>query len=428
MRRTQCLISVHIILCLSLLILTTSCAEKISQLIRSVDEVPSIRQNSVRLDQGTCNSPASYQPDPEHPEHTPMKFLRVNVHFMNSADSSSNYNMGKAEPFARELIDASNYYLGKNHKMALPAENETPVLPTRYRYVLTPSEGYENDQGIYCHYDDQLFAFVTKGRARNTYNRDVIKHFGIGLDSIINIFIMPHHPDSVKSRTYNVTEAGVALGSGVKITGLFETGKPAGAYRGLVNHEIGHVLGLRHTWSSNDGCTDTPKHPNCWNTTDEPPCDSLASNNVMDYNAHQFAYTPCQIGKIHANISRASGRARKLAIPNWCSLDESKTIYISDSVTWTGAKDLEGNLVIEDGGYLRVQCRLSIPKGGTITVAPKGTLELFEAHLHNDCAETWQGIQVKRRGSSVGTVINLAGNVIENVSQSNDLENRPLGS
>lgn len=415
--------SVQIILCLVGLILTTGCAEKISQLIHSLDEVPLKRQSSLQLDQTSCNSPASYQPDLQYLEHTPMKYLRVNVHFMNSADSASNYNRREAVPFAKELIEASNHYLGQNRKMALPIGNQTPVLPTRYRYVITPSDGHENDHGIYCHYDDQLFAFVTTGRARNTYNRDVIKRFGIGLDSIINIFIMPHHPDSVRSRSYNVTEAGVALGSGVKITGLFETGKPASAYRGLVNHEIGHVLGLRHTWSSNDGCTDTPKHPNCWNTTDEPPCDSSASNNVMDYNAHQFAYTPCQIGKIHSNISRATGRSRKLAIPNWCHLDESKTVYISDSVTWTGAKDLEGNLVIEDGGYLRVQCRLSIPKGGTITVAPKGKLELFEARLHNDCGETWWGIQVRQRGSTVGTVINLAGSVIENVADPNFLDN-----
>ena len=413
MRRTQCLVIISLLF--ALLVLTMGCSEQISQLILSLDEVTAKEQDARQLELGSCNIPTSYQPDPDHLDHSPMKYLRVNVHFMNSLDSMNNYQGVKAKAFAKELIEAANFYLGKNHKMALPVGNDTPVLPTRFRYRITSSQGYEKQNGIYCHYDDQLFSFVTKGRARNTYNRDVIKRFGIGLDSIINLFIMPHHPDSVKSRSYKVTEAGVALGSGVKITGLFETGKPASAYRGLVNHEIGHVLGLRHTWSSNDGCADTPKHPNCWNTTDAPPCDSLASNNVMDYNAHQFAYTPCQIGKVHANISRESGRSRKLVIPTWCSLDESKTIYITDSVTWSGAKDLEGNLVIEDGGHLKVNCRLSIPEGGSITVAPQGTLELLNARVHNACGDQWQGIKVNKRGKTEGKVINLAGSKIENV-------------
>ncbi len=345
-----------------------------------------------------------------------MKYLRVNVHFMNAADSSQNYNRRRAVPYAKELIASANDWLGRNRKMALPIGNQTPVLPIGYRYVISPSKGYETEAGIYCHYDDRLYAFVTKGRARNTYNRDVIQNYGIGLDSIVNIFIMPHHPDSVVSKTYKVTSAGVALGSGVKITGLFETRKPAAAFRGLVNHEIGHVLGLRHTWNSNDGCTDTPKHPNCWNTSDEPPCDSLGSNNVMDYNAHQFAFTPCQIGKIHMNMSRESGRARKLLMPTWCQLDEAQTIYITDTVTWHSAKDLEGNIVIQDGGILRVHCRVSMPKDGSISVAPQGILELHQARLHNACGDLWKGIQIRSRGSNKGLVRDLSNSVIENVA------------
>lgn len=362
-----------------------------------------------------CEDISAYWPDTAHLDHTPVKFLRVNFHFMNSQDSTKNYNGARAKRFARQLIIEATKGLERNKKMLLPQDNDTPVLPVRYRYIISPSQGFEQDSGIYCHYDDKLFWFVSRGKNRNNYDRDVIREYGIGLDSIINLFIMPHHPDSILSETYTVTSAGIALGSGVKLSGIFETRKEPWAFRGLINHEVAHVLGLRHTWNTNDGCDDTPQNPNCWNVDLPPPCDTAASNNLMDYNASQAAWTPCQIGKIHLAMSKPSSLVRKMLVPGWCKYDEKKSITITDSIIWRGAKDLEGDLVIADGGVLAIHCRLSMPPGSHILVQAGGKLILNNALVHNACGESWQGIIVDQDKRNPG-MISYGNSKLENVA------------
>ncbi len=414
MRRTQYL--VYLIGTLALAIgLIQACQVPLELLaVKSVEQIQAIPAPETTA--STCQDYEAYIPDTLHPDHMPMRYVRVNMHFLNAVDGSKNYQGQEALEYGRKLIDEANGHLARNRQMWLPIGNQTPVLPIGFRYVLTTSAGYEEQQGIYCHYNDELYSFVDKGRNRNNYSRDAIRTYGIGLDSILNIFVMPHHPDSVRSETYAVTSAGIALGSAVKIAGVYETGKRPWAFKGLINHEVGHVMGLRHTWRSNDGCEDTPRHTNCWNRTDVPPCDTAASNNLMDYNANQHAWTPCQIGRVHRNMSRENSLPRKLLIQDWCRLDPEKTIVIRDSVIWKGAKDLVGDLIIGPGGQLDVRCRLSMPPGGTITVEPGGTLLLDNARLHNACGKAWNGIVVKKTPQAEGVVLRQGDTVLEDVA------------
>lgn len=364
-----------------------------------------------------CTQWESYVPDTNHLSHTPMRYLRVNVHWMNTPDTAYDLTGRRAVEFTRGLIRAANYDLEKNRQMWLPNGNNTPVVPTNYRYLLTPDPNIPGDEGIYFHYDSEHTYYIHKGKNRNLYRREVFDKYGVQMDSVLNIFIMPHHPDSVASPTYGAYGVGVALGNAIKLSGIYHNAKDRDDYwdyRGGVNHEVGHIFGLSHAWVT-DGCDDTPVHKqDCFAKGQAPECDTLASNNFMDYTAVQNAWTPCQIGRLQQRMAQENYRGRKFLLPTWCELKDSLEVVIRDSMEWNGARDLEGHLTIAKGGQLAIRCRVSIPPGGAITVEPGGTLVLDGARLHNACGQEWQGIVVQKFGEETGKVYYTSSPVVEN--------------
>ncbi len=357
-----------------------------------------------------------YIPDTSNLDHYPVREIRINVHFMNTTDSASNYYGKEAREFVYGWLLSANKDLKENNQSWLPYGDPLPLIPTRLKLSLTTHPDYPEAGGVYSHFDNELFYYIHRGRNQNLYDTRVFEKYGLQRDSVLNIFVMPHHPDSIASPTYAANGVGVAVGGGIKIAGLYETGQPAWGYRGILNHEVGHVYSLTHSWL-NDGCPDTPSGKNpCWNRSKDSPCDTAATNNVMEYNALQNSWTPCQIGKVRQRMASEDFRYRKYIARKWCRLAEHKTITIQDSVTWRGAKDLEGNLIIAEGGYLRVESRISMPPGSTITIRPGGRLILGPtARLHNACGKTWEGIIVEGVGRRMGQIVMEGKPVIEQV-------------
>lgn len=360
----------------------------------------------------TCNNWQNYLPDPAHPDHLPQRLLRVNVHILNSRDSSHNFKPAEARDFITRLLAKANAQLDTNERNWRSPEG-TPTLPKRYRYVLTP-QNQPGDDGIYFHFDDELYYFISSGKNQNNYSGKVIDRYAVGLDSILNIFVLVHPDDSIRSKTYRANGQGIAIGNALKMAGLYESkGAPEG-FSGLLNHEIGHILSLSHAWTE-DGCPDTQNHPNrCWTWTPEGPCRDQATNNMMDYNAYQIALTPCQVGRIQAQFALEHTPVRRCLQPVWCSRRADREIVVRDSVAWLGARDLEGDLTISPGGALLLACRVSLPPDGRITVQPGGRLWLDGCRLHNACGKNWAGIFVQEKGDVRGEVHILQPPALEN--------------
>lgn len=406
------LLYISLFLLLILFLLPYCKSKNLISSITSYDQLDQYRQDIVFVQELSCSDVLSYIPD----ENLSEKQIRINIQFMNSEDSLHGFNEEKGKWYMKFLIHNANKRLRQNHKMNLPEGNDTPNLAPKYQYVLT---SINEDDGYFWNYDDELYYFVNKGKNRNNYDKEVIEKYEIGGDSIINIFVMPHHRDSLNSKTYKTHGTGIALGNSLKIAGLVEDKEKPWAYATLLNHEIGHIFGLRHTWSYNDGCDDTPKNPNCWQETkNKKGCEGPISNNLMDYNNSQMAISPCQLGIVHRSLTMKSSKYRKYVKEAWCHLDTATRISITDNIEWSGERDMTSDIHIMDGGTLTVHCRMSIPPGGEIVIHPGGKLQVNESALiHNDCGLTWKGIRLLKDGNREGQLIISQSAVIEDISQ-----------
>lgn len=362
-----------------------------------------IKMNNLR--NNGCNDVNVYIPDLTQLDHFPDYQMRVNFHFVDTQAALYNYSEEEAHEMVSSMMHSANVDLRDNNRVWLPYGNDYPQLPIGYRMVLQKDPNQAKGLAIYMHQDDDIDFYVHRGRDRNISKREVIKKYGIGMDSIMNIFIIPHHPDSVLSPTYHVGAVGVFLGNSIKMAGMYELNQEGWAYRGVLNHEVGHALGLQHAWG-NDGCDDTPKHKNdCWNRSTKVHCDTAATNNVMDYNAYQNAWSPCQIGRIRRTLANERSSMRKFLVPFWNQLDTSKNIIIQDSVHWASARDLKGHLTIASGATLKISCRLGMPKASKIIIEPGAQLILDNATLHHPGQLKWQGIEVEQLGKEKGKLL-----------------------
>ncbi len=390
-----------------------------------------------------CKDVLNYIPDPNHPEQTPIRNVRLNFHIMNSSDKSMNFDEELGVEYVHSLIERSNYLLENNNKMWLPKGVDKYLRPTRFRYELA-SNG-PNDDGIYFHYDDEMCYINTAKNAtdetHSIFSSKQYDEFGQRKEEVLNIFLLEHHPDSLKKvpgKPKYPKINGVGSPHWVKVADSWLRYKKhtksyknqegektplqrVAEYQGkFLNHEVGHSLGLPHTWATNDGCDDTPKHNNCWFLDKKSQrCDTWdeISNNVMDYNAEMNSYSPCQIGKIHYNMSKSNSTKRQKLSPDWCQFDPAYTIAIDSSTVWSSMKELHGNLVIENNQTLRIECLVSLAKGAKIEIHPKGKLVLgSNAHITNRCNEDWAGIEVWESSNNKGQVIFESGAIVSRVS------------
>ncbi|MEL6667914.1 MAG: hypothetical protein AAFY36_09845 [Bacteroidota bacterium] len=358
-----------------------------------------------------------YLPDTLHKKSRPRKYVQMAFHYMNTADTFyTEYEGQEGQEFARSLVYYMNTHLDRNSPYFL--NPDLPVYDPTWRFQLGRKPGTE-EYAVYHHYSDTDYDYLHAGPDVNRSRRNVNKYTE-GLDSLLHVFIMAPPRDSVESPTFKPEDPlGLWNGRAIKVTGYYPRLDPW-RYRRNLNHEAGHAFGLPHAWLRRDGCDDTVPHPNrCWNEDDERPgCDTLLSNNVMDYNNYQQALTPCQIGRVNATFSRRGGPQRAWIRPDWCQHNPNFTARITQSDEWTGDRDIRGDLIIKEGVRLRIDCRVHLPSGSRVRIEPGGILELGpNALLHNDCGLSWLGLELGRDNEREAQIVTEPGFRIENISQ-----------
>ena len=307
---------------------------------------------------------------PVIPEHNPIKYVRLTFHVFQKADSTGNYiNNDLHKKFLSQyLINDLNKNLGNLAKMNLPTP--TPHIPdSRVRYSLDTIIFHQSDE--FYNVKPEIVNRSNTASGNLIYQKFVLENPEIKhKETSLHIFWL--------GEAKSAQASGLASHKWVIMNGGYNVQAdpfPKGWKKALwLRHELGHSLGLMHTWRGDD-VKDTPIHPHCWNYNEpanNPAC-SIPSNNIMDYVACQCALTAGQIAKVQSALSGNIGTISKAVID---SFDNNDPIIIKKGlpVVWNSKKTFANNIIIEPGAELVIMCSLTLKKGYNIFLSKNGYL------------------------------------------------------
>lgn len=159
----------------------------------------------------------------------------------------------------------------------------------------------------------------------------------------------------------------------------------------LLAHELGHCLGLDHTWNypiSTEFITDIALPDDevgvCNNTS--------ISNNILGYNTCRNYLSPLQIAYIRKQLNSSPIIMQKV-LENQESTDND-VIITGSNVTWEKHEIIGSDLIIEPNAKLTIKCRVHFSPDAKIIIKPGGKLILDGGVLTNIYGNLWRGIEV----------------------------------
>jgi hypothetical protein len=359
-----------------------------------------------------CNLSDSYIPIAT--EYTPVKKVRLSIHIMQKNDGTGNFqNIPEHKDWIQnQIMRDVNLKMEHLDRMKIPTASRY-IQDSRIRYIVDTIYFHRDLLGwdMYCPKYFMMECKLCNSFGDSLYSKYVVKN-----DKVRNKN-NSLHPFFGENQTGKGLANGVGEKQWILISGCYFYYLEQNFWlpSGLIRHELGHSLGLYHTWNEEDFCSDTPMNKGCWNG-------DSCSNNMMDYNADQSSLTECQLGRMHYFLSGKNGNISETVIPDYCYYDISTIeIFDGDTVKWFCEKRFQGNILLHRNAVLNIFCLISLPKGSAIFFEKKSKLILSGGKITNLCKEKWEGFYLENKKINIKDLIDKGyieirgGGLIENI-------------
>mgnify|MGYP000698782625 CR=1 FL=1 len=205
----------------------------------------------------------------------------------------------------------------------------------------------------------------------------------------------------------------------------------------LIAHELGHCLGLVHTFrntfadgdnlsdtpddiyvTSASGCAPAPVDCGCPPVTPYPG--NVCPDNYMGYNQRHY-WSPLQVGIMRRTA--VEELSHLMVTPPSVNQDTSSALgwrEITQNETWDTPRSIDSNIRVKTGNTLTITSSLGLKKEAVIEVEPGAFLNLSCSYIYGKNG-LWQGIRVlgdntKEQNSTWQGTLDISNSVITNAT------------
>jgi len=332
----------------------------------------------------------------------PVRHVRLVLHIIQKNDGTGNFapNNEKDKKDLKNLIEQVNL----SYK-----DIDTPwnysSIEAKKKHIKNAHIQFFVDT-IYYHQNAELYNYKKQVGYYNREKKDTVQDHSKAFDLAEMSYLKyvennKEFPKKYKDSALNVFmfEAKGMAGRGIAeglnsrrwllVVGAYELAQQQN-YQSLglvMAHELGHNMGLRHPFDDNY-CADLIEK-------------SIGqTNNLMDAWPNQAkALSSCQVDLVYGGLSDPNSELFSCVDYNFNKNKKSITIHSKEEVKINEITIPEGDIIIEKGGILQVECALLMSFDSKIIILPGGHLIINGGHISSiNNGLPWKGIiQEKNR-------------------------------